>query len=378
MQRIVRFQYLQRIFGMVVVLAVSPCPGQGLPPETQVDRLLVQVERETAEGEHGSALITLERILEIHEEHALEIPAAFRFRQAGALQAAGFHERAIEAATQYLREAGREGEHYRAALLLLDAAELGLAEARQAEREAAARAAAIAASVPEMVAVPAGTFYMGCVTRGNCPRDEVPVHEVRIARFELSKYEVTFAQWDACVEYGDCRWVSDEGWGRGERPVINVSWRDAQQYLQWLNRETGESYRLPSEAEWEYAARAGSETRYPWGNDIGRNRANCDGCGSQWDTRQTAPVGSFEANGYGLHDMHGNVWEWAEDCSNDSYEGAPSDGSAWRSGNCDRRVLRGGSWDFYPRDLRSAVRVRSTTGVRDSYLGFRVARTLTP
>ena len=172
------------------------------------------------------------------------------------------------------------GEHYQAVLRILDAAEVDLAEARRAEararaqaeraeREAAARAEAIAASIPEMVVIPAGTFRMGCVTRGSCDNDERPVHEVRVAAFELSNHEVTFAQWDVCTEYGDCRWVNDEGWGRGERPVINVNWHDGQQYLQWLSRETGESFRLPSEAEWEYAARAGTETRYWWGNDIG-------------------------------------------------------------------------------------------------------------
>ena len=378
MQRNVRFQKLQFIFGLVVALAISPSLGQDLPPEIQVDRLLVQVDRETAEDEHGLALITLERILEIYEQHALQIPAEFWFRQAGVLQAAGFHEGSIEAATQYLREAGRDGEHYQAALQLLDTGELRLTDARQAEREAAERAAVIASSVPEMVAIPAGTFRMGCATRGDCDQWESPVHEVRVARFELSKYEVTFAQWDVCTEYGDCRWVSDEGWGRGDRPVINVNWHDAQQFLQWLSRETGESYRLPSEAEWEYAARAGAETQYSWGNDIGLNRANCDRCGSQWDLRQTAPAGSFAANAFGVHDMHGNVHEWVEDCWNEGYAGAPADGSAWRSGECSERVVRGGSWVHTPWYMRSTYRWGTATGDLGISIGFRVARTLTP
>ena len=373
--------------GMLAALALSPCLSQELPPEIQIDRLLVQAERETGDGEHWSAAIALERILELYAAHDLEIPSEFWFRQAGVLQAAGLHEQAVEASTRYLQEAGQEGEHYQAVLRILDAAEVDLAEARRAEararaaaeraeREAAARAEAIAASIPEMVLIPAGTFRMGCVTRGSCVNDERPVHEVRVAALELSKHEMTFAQWDVCAEFGGCRWVSDEGRGRGERPVINVSWHDAQQYLQWLSRETGESYRLPSEAEWEYAARAGAETRYWWGNDIGRGRANCEGCGSRWDDDRTAPVGSFQANAFGVYDMHGNVSEWVQDCWNDSYRGAPSNGSAWLRGNCERRVSRGGSWNTGPRGLHSATRSWSNTGSRFNSIGFRVARTL--
>ena len=159
---------------------------------------------------------------------------------------------------------------------------------------------------------------------------------------------------------------------------MNVSWEDAVAYVRWLSGQTGERYRLPSEAEWEYAARAGSVTAYSWGNEIGRNRANCHGCGSQWDDRQTAPVGSFGPNGWGLHDMHGNVLEWVQDCWNGSYGGAPSDGSAWERGDCSQRVLRGGSRGIDPGYLRSANRARFTTTVRSHFIGFRVARTITP
>ena len=158
--------------------------------------------------------------------------------------------------------------------------------------------------------------------------------------------------------------------------MINVSWHDAVAYVQWLSDKTGESYRLPSEAEWEYAARAGSKKKYSWGNDIGHNRANCDGCGSQWDDKRTAPVGSFSPNAWGLYDMHGNLWEWVQDCWNDTYQGAPADGSAWTRGDCSLRVLRGGSWGGKPGNLRAAYRVRGTTGKRNNNIGFRVARTL--
>lgn len=159
-------------------------------------------------------------------------------------------------------------------------------------------------------------------------------------------------------------------------PVENVSWDDIREFLKKLNAQTGKTYRLPSEAEWEYAARAGTTTKYPWGNEIGRNNANCDGCGSQWDSKTTAPAGGFRANAFGLHDMHGNVWEWVEDCGNASYSGAPTDGSAWTSGNCFVRVLRGGSWNYIPQNLRSAFRLAFTTGYRNGNNGFRLARTL--
>ena len=204
-----------------------------------------------------------------------------------------------------------------------------------------------------------------------------PVHRVTVPAFKLGKYEVTFAQWDACVADGGCGGYRpyDIKYGRGNRPVINVSWDDAQLFIDWLNARTGGHYRLPTEAEWEYAARAGTTTRYSWGDDIGRNRANCHGnfCGDSY--RNTAPVGSFPANAWGLHDMNGNVWEWVQDCWNGSYAGAPSDGSAWTSGDCSLRVLRGGSWRYSPRDLRSAYRFRQgsrSDRVRDR--GFRLAQ----
>ena len=240
----------------LTILAAPESTAQELPPEVQVDRLLVQAEREIKDGEHWSAVATFERIRALSEEHGLQT-GEFWFRQAGVVQGAGLHEHAVEAATRYLQEAGRDGEHYRAALEILDAAEVALAEARQAvararaaaEREATARAEVIAAAVPEMVVIPAGTFRMGCLARrGWGP--EKPVREVRVGSFALAKYELTFVQWDVCAEHGPCRSVMDEeNWGRGDRPVVNVSWNDAQSFVGWLSRETGESYRLPSEAE---------------------------------------------------------------------------------------------------------------------------------
>ena len=232
---------------------------------------------------------------------------------------------------------------------------------------------------PEMVVVPAGSFRMGSPVgeRGRFD-DEGPQHLVTIARaFAVGIYEVTFNEWDACVTTGGCKHKpSDSGWGRGRHPVINVSWEDAQEYVAWLSKKTGKAYRLLSEAEWEYAARGGTTTRYPWGDDPGIKLANFKDSGSQWSGKQAAPVGSFAANRYGLYDMSGNVWEWTLDCWNENYVGAPVDGKAWESGDCLRRVVRGGSWVFFPQLARVAVRGRLEPADRFSYLGFRLARTL--
>jgi formylglycine-generating enzyme required for sulfatase activity len=202
---------------------------------------------------------------------------------------------------------------------------------------------------------------------------------VKIAQpFAVSKFDVTFADWDACVAVGGCPQVSDSGMGRGTKPVINVTWDDAQQYVAWFSQMTGQPYRLLTEAEWEYAARAGTTTAYYWGDEIGKGNANCNACGSQWDNKQTSPVGSFEPNAFGLYDMAGNVLQWLQDCYHDSYNGASTDGLAWTSGDCSSRVLRGGSWGSGPRLLRSADRSGNSSDSRGNGLGFRVGRTLTP
>jgi formylglycine-generating enzyme required for sulfatase activity len=217
---------------------------------------------------------------------------------------------------------------------------------------------------PEMVVVPAGTTWLASG------------RNVAIAApFAVGKFEVTFEEWDACVAQGGCiHRPDDRGWDRGRQPVMNVSWYDAQEYIAWLSKRTGKAYRLLSEAEWEYAAQAGT------GQEAkvtpGAGEANCAGCGSRWDNRQTAPVGSFAANAFGLHDMLGNVWEWTADCWNASHDGALADGSARLSGNCSIRVLRGGSWGNGPGVTRSANRVWIPSDYHDGYVGFRVARTL--
>ena len=234
---------------------------------------------------------------------------------------------------------------------------------------------------PEMVVIPAGAFTMGSpANEEGSSADESPQRKVTIAKpFAVGKFEATFAEWDACVSDRSCKHKpKDEGWGRGKRPVINVSWDDISKgYLPWLSRKTGKPYRLLTEAEWEYAVRAGSQAKYTWGEDLGKSRANCDECGSQWD-KQTAPVGSFQANAFGLHDMHGNVWEWVADCYIDSYANAPSDGKAASEVAGCRRIQRGGSWYGVTRHLRAASRAYDTPGSRSPTNGFRLARTLGP
>lgn len=382
-----------RLYAVVLmgIVSVSIVSAQ-LPPEIQVDRLLVQAERETEEGTHWFAADTLEQALQMYQEHGLEIPTAFWIRYAQAMQAAGLHEAAVEASTRYLLEAGREGEHYQTALRLLDEAENDLAAARREEarrraeaqrlaEEAAAREAAILeavmADLPDMVVIPAGTYRMGCVSGRSCSSEERPVHEVRVPSFALSRHEVTFAQWDLCVEYGPCEWLDDEGWGRGDRPVISVSWHEVQDYAAWLSGVTGEPYRLPSEAEWEYAARAGTETAYPWGNRIGRGNANT----GRYNARRTTRVGTFSPNAFGLYDMVGNVHEWVQDCWNPTYAGAPTDGSAWEEGDCTIRVERGGHWWSDARDSRIATRAPLLPELEEFWndsIGFRLAKTIEP
>jgi formylglycine-generating enzyme required for sulfatase activity len=239
---------------------------------------------------------------------------------------------------------------------------------------------------PEMVVAPRGSFMMGSPP-GEEGRydDEGPQHSVGIAYpFAVGKFAVTFEEWDACVAGGGCNGYrpKDEGWGRGRLPVINVSWDDAKAYVAWLSRATGQPYRLLSEAEREYVTRAGTTTPFWWGSSISPQQANYDGTGTYAGgpkgeyRRRTIPVDSFEANPWGLYQLLGNVLEWTEDCYTGTYIGAPADGSALTIPNCKTGVLRGGSWNFNPRFLRAAFRIRYSAGVRYNVDGFRVGRTL--
>ena len=260
--------------------------------------------------------------------------------------------------------------------------------------------------VGEMVAIPAGSFRMGDMTGDGLDRER-PVHSVSVPAFSMGKYEVTVGQFRRFVEATGYRTDAEQnadgnqgcyvytggmwGWTPGDswhnpgfsvgdnHPVVCVSWNDAQAFVKWLNNETGSNYRLPTEAEWEYAARGGSTTKYHFGNSESqlsryasfnwRNQSCPDGLG-----KCTAEVGRYRPNSFGLYDMHGNVWEWVQDCWNDSYAGAPTDGGAWTNGDCGRRVVRGGSWNVYPEYLRSASRGWYDRSYRDYSIGFRLAQ----
>jgi formylglycine-generating enzyme required for sulfatase activity len=232
---------------------------------------------------------------------------------------------------------------------------------------------------PEMLIIPSGIFLMGS------PEDEPerydnegPQHEVTIPKeFSVGRYPVTFEEWDFAQADKDWKEITgleprrpkDYCWGRGRRPVIDVSWDDAQAYVTWISKKTSQTYRLLSEAEWEYCCRAGTTVTHWFGDAISKDQA-------QFGANQTSKVGSFPANGFGLHDMHGNVWEWCADNWHENYRDAPEDGSVWQGGDATLRVLRGGSWYLNPQNLRSANRVRNHPELRYDDVGFRVAMTM--
>jgi len=226
---------------------------------------------------------------------------------------------------------------------------------------------------PVMVELPAAEYLMG--SPGNSLNfDESPRHNVTLPGFSISKREVTFTEYDKFARATGRRLPYDESWGRGERPVVNVSWNDAQAYADWLSKKTGRKYRLPTEAEWEFAARAGDSEKIWWDSKVAVKPANCFNCGSQWDGKRTAPTGSFRANDFGLYDMAGNAQEWTEDCYQKSYTGVPDDGSAWMMPGCTQRVVRGGGYTSPLDTLRHARRGQYNQDARLDNLGFRVVR----
>ena len=248
---------------------------------------------------------------------------------------------------------------------------------------------------PEMIAIPPGVFMMGMTEGqartlsrlfigrdvssegvqyiGKCTDQQTPRHQVSIETpFAAGRYPVTFEEYDRFANTAGRKPPRDRGWGRGRQPVIEVSWEDAQNYVRWLSEQTGQAYRLLSEAEWEYACRAGTTTDYWWGDDL----PTVEQANFGRNVGRPTNVGLYPPNPWGLYDMLGNVWEWCEDCWNDGYVGAPSDGSAWKEGDCSRRVLRGCSWGGAAWNLRSANRIGYGVGSRGGSRGFRVARTL--
>ena len=352
------------------------------------DKYIEWVRRDIGSGEWARAGRFLEKVrgLNPEREEVLELERLLKEAE----EASAIAERE--------RQAAEEAERERRA-------------AEEADRERqVGREFRDCAGCPEMVVVPSGSFRMGSPSSESERDDnEGPRHRVRISQpFAVGVYEVTrgeFSQFISETGYstgystGDSCWIWEgddwddrsgrtwrsPGFSQSDRePVVCVSWNDAKEYAGWLSAKTGYDYRLLSESEWEYVARAGTETEFHTGRRITTDQANFNGKhtynGSSEGVyrRETVSVGSFPGNDFGLHDVHGNVWEWVEDCWNGSYDGAPTDGSAWISGACQYRVLRGGSWNYLPGDLRSANRNWDSVGIRNYDLGFRIARTLTP
>ena len=256
---------------------------------------------------------------------------------------------------------------------------------------------------PEMVVVPAGTYLMG---KDGGAKRERPAHRVTIgSALAIGKYEATFDEWEVCIEERGCKamimgpaplgkrevsfaeWEAcrtddlcqilpdDHNWGRGRRPVINITFSDAEDFVRWLSRKTGHAYRLPTEAEWEYAARGGTSTVYSWGDEVGTNNANCRTC-APTISHKTFPVGSYKPNPFGLFEVHGNVWEWVQDCWHPSHEGAPANGSARLSDACKYRTTRSGSWYYVSTNVRSTYRARFDPRAFSYGIGMRVLREL--
>jgi len=227
-------------------------------------------------------------------------------------------------------------------------------------------------AAPEMLILRGGRFIRG---QKQGDRDELPA-ATNPGPFAIGIYEISFTQYDKFCDETNRKKPDDGGFGRGNRPVINVSWKDAKAYTEWLSRMTRKTYRLPTDAEWEYAARGATSTIYWWGNELQTGKANCSGCGSIWDGEKTAPVGRFLPNPYGLHDTAGNVFEWVEDCFHNDFLKAPEDGSAHVIPDCGQRVIRGGAWSFPPAEIRSANRWRDIPSRHSDDTGFRVVREL--
>jgi formylglycine-generating enzyme required for sulfatase activity len=224
---------------------------------------------------------------------------------------------------------------------------------------------------PEMVWIATGSFKMGA---NNGFSNEKPVHKVFLNKFAIGRYEVTFAEYDKFAKATDRTKPEDEGWGRGNNPVINVSWYDAVAYAKWLSQQTGQSYRLPTEAEWEYAARAGTNTKYWWGNDVGINNANCNDCGSEWYDKQPIPVGSFKENSFRIYDTVGNVWEWVHDIYHSNYYSISPSINPKGPSEGQYRTQRGGSWLDDARSSRAANRDSNSPEYSDNNIGFRLLR----
>jgi len=363
-----------------VCLTSTALAQSNLPLHVHMDMLLRQIETAVKAGNARDALGKIEQ----YRKLGMKMPPTLLFLEAKLAEIIKDYGHAEGALTEYLSLPEINADkNYAFALTLYPKIETKASEQAfenlkgmcgASPSNAALYSPGMAfrecAIAPETVVLRGGKFMMGSLPNENGRNaNEDPQHRVSIRDFAIGKYEVTFDEWDACVAGGGCKaYRPQDSWGRGRMPVNMVSWQDSQAYVAWLSAVTGKHYRLPSEAEWEYAARAGTTTAYSFGKIYKEAMAN-SGLG-------TRKIGSYPANTFGLHDVHGNVSEWTQDCWNDDYQNAPIDGRAWTFDDCSKHVERGGSWITDAKSLRSASRRPRQSHDGDNSLGFRVARTL--
>jgi hypothetical protein len=317
---------MKQVRPLILALSLSAASlfAWALPPDMEADRLLLLVKAARDAQDYPTEVQHMEELGALN----VALPDSYYYHYANALAHIKSERRAKAMYEKYLMVAGKNGKYYGDALAALNRSIDTLSKSPQRD----------------------------CDT---CP-DMQPLPTAKLA---VSKYAITFDEWDACVAEGGCNGYipADQGWGRGQHPVINVSWQDAKAYTKWLTRKTGAQYRLLTDNEWEVAARAGTATDYYWGAKVGKNNANCDNCGTQWDNRSTAPVGSFAPNAFGLYDMLGNVWQWVEDPSGPEGE---------------QRAMRGGSFYSPPSAIKVSSRYANAPGERAMNYGIRVAKSL--
>ena len=352
-------------FGWLVQPAAA-----ALPPEVQQDKHHLLFNKHLQAGHYQKALVNLEKYRRAGGEPTPEM----LYQEGFALVQVGRTAEAEQALTGYLEQTGQQGEHYREALRMLIDIE-GESEATVGKRayDAAAFRDPLRSGGfgPEMLFVRPGCFYLTQPNEKFTESGEKNRKRVCLDAYAVATREISFADYGRFAAATGRALPADEGWGKGDRPVINVTYRDAEAYAGWLSAETGKTYRLPTEAEWEYAARAGTDTLYWWGDEVETGHANCDGCGSRWDNRQSAPVGSFAANEWGLYDTAGNVAEWTCSEMAERFDGSEQRCGGEIKGNS-RRVVRGGSWYLRPTHARPEARSWGIPQAPQDDVGLRV------
>ncbi|MEQ1580817.1 MAG: formylglycine-generating enzyme family protein [Steroidobacteraceae bacterium] len=356
------------------------------PLDEQLDAMRLRIESAEQAGRPLDVLAALDyyRVTTLPESR---IPANDLLAEAHAAAETGDPRRALKALNGFLQKAPADDERRVAAQALLpdyqqkaDVAEAAAEAERKKDdlrREQSVQQhkppAVIMQLAEDMVRIPGGVFLMGSQSRLRADTDEKPIHTVRIKPFRLSRYEVTYEQYDLFARATRRPLPQDGGYGRGRNPVGNVSWEDAKAFIEWLRQTTGLAFRLPSESEWEYVARSGSKDDFPWGDTFDPDLANGPDVSGKDQWSGPSPVGSFRANAFGVHDMIGNVWEWVQDCYRGDYVGAPFDGSADDREGCTNRIFRGGSFYSFTKYMRTSYRAADGSTKGNITIGFRLA-----